>query len=345
MARVTVTDVAKAAGVAYSTASIALRGVGNVAAGTRERVLAAAQRLGYQANPAAAALASQRKASRAVSRRFNLACISGAAGWQDGLWRGVDEGARAFGYGLEKVRLTGKLDAARLGKRLWNNGVEGLIVSVGHDSPEFDWAALGLERFALVRIGRVLPQLPVAMVRASVVEMVKCGLDAIFARGYRAVWCVLMRTPSQIDDDIRLGALYAYRAHHLPAGARLDWDVLAGLQHYQQRPEAMLERLDAVRPEAVLAFPWSFYFNLKELGVRIPMDLGFAGLPRPESGEASAGPLPVAGVSARRAEQGQRAVHRLHQLILSGQRGIPTSYDQTLVESVWIDGETLPAKT
>jgi DNA-binding LacI/PurR family transcriptional regulator len=304
-------------------------------------VLAAADKLGYRANPAAAALASQRKGVRKVARRFNLACLSGSADWKDAVWRGVDEGAREFGYGLEKVRLTGKLDAARLGRKLWNSGVEGLIVSVGHDSPEFDWPALGLERFALVRIGRVLPQLPVAMVRASVVEMVKCGLDAIFARGYRAVWCVVMSTPSQIDDDIRLGSLYAYRERHLPAGARLEWDMLADPQHYQRRPDALRARLDAVRPDAVLAFPWSLIFDFTAAGLRIPADLAFAAMPVPETGAGAPDGLTVAGVSARRAEQGRRAVHRLHQLILSGQRGIPPTCDQTLVEPVWTDGATL----
>jgi LacI family transcriptional regulator len=57
---VTVRDVASAAGVSVATVSRALNGNSAVAAGLRERVLAAAARLGYTPHAAARALASQR---------------------------------------------------------------------------------------------------------------------------------------------------------------------------------------------------------------------------------------------------------------------------------------------
>jgi len=56
--RATIDHVARAAGVSTATVSRALRNRSNVAEGTRRRVLAAAERLQYVANPNAAALAS-----------------------------------------------------------------------------------------------------------------------------------------------------------------------------------------------------------------------------------------------------------------------------------------------
>jgi len=50
---VTLLDVARVAGVSRTTASAALGGSGRISDATRERVLLAAQRLGYMANPAA----------------------------------------------------------------------------------------------------------------------------------------------------------------------------------------------------------------------------------------------------------------------------------------------------
>lgn len=58
--RVTITEVAKAAGVATSTVSRAFTVPGRVNAETREHVLAVAERLGYAPNPAARAMGSGR---------------------------------------------------------------------------------------------------------------------------------------------------------------------------------------------------------------------------------------------------------------------------------------------
>ncbi len=60
MSRPTLANVAKLAGVATSTASIALNNKRRVSPSTRARVLAAAQTLGYQPNAVASRLASQR---------------------------------------------------------------------------------------------------------------------------------------------------------------------------------------------------------------------------------------------------------------------------------------------
>ena len=58
--RPTITDVAREAGVAASTVSRAFTRPGRVNAGTRDHVLAVAERLGYAPNPAAQALESGR---------------------------------------------------------------------------------------------------------------------------------------------------------------------------------------------------------------------------------------------------------------------------------------------
>ncbi|HXF21636.1 MAG TPA: LacI family DNA-binding transcriptional regulator, partial [Streptosporangiaceae bacterium] len=49
-------DVARAAGVSVASASFALNGQPGVADDTRQRIVAAAQELGYRANPQAQAL-------------------------------------------------------------------------------------------------------------------------------------------------------------------------------------------------------------------------------------------------------------------------------------------------
>lgn len=76
-------DVAQAAGVSLASASVALNGRSGVADATRARVLAAAERLGYRANPQAQALRRGRTSTygfvvRNLANPFFLDVISGA---------------------------------------------------------------------------------------------------------------------------------------------------------------------------------------------------------------------------------------------------------------------------
>ena len=76
-------DVAKVAGVSVASASLALNGQPGVAEGTRSRIAAAAERLGYRANPQAQALRSGRTTMygfvvRNFANPFFLEVISGA---------------------------------------------------------------------------------------------------------------------------------------------------------------------------------------------------------------------------------------------------------------------------
>src|ERR1700730_5636664 len=77
-------DVAKLAGVSIATVSRSLRGLPDVAAATRDKVLAAARELDYVASPFAARLASGRSSTLGVvvpfAHRWLFAEVLGAVG-------------------------------------------------------------------------------------------------------------------------------------------------------------------------------------------------------------------------------------------------------------------------
>ena len=92
--RASIVDVARLAGVSVATVSRALRGLPNVSATTRERVLSAAGELEYTASPLAAALVTGRTHSVGViaterDRQFFTAAV-----------RGIDDALRERGYDL-----------------------------------------------------------------------------------------------------------------------------------------------------------------------------------------------------------------------------------------------------
>ncbi len=81
--RVGIREVARAAGVSVASASVAVNGRSGVSEATRRRVLAAAERLGYRANPQARALREGRTTTyglvvRNFSNPFFIDVISGA---------------------------------------------------------------------------------------------------------------------------------------------------------------------------------------------------------------------------------------------------------------------------
>jgi LacI family repressor for deo operon, udp, cdd, tsx, nupC, and nupG len=92
--RASIIDVARRAGVSVATVSRALRGLPNVSAETRERVLAAALDLEYTASPLAAALVTGR------TRSVGVIAADADSWFFAEVLRGIEEGLRDQGYDL-----------------------------------------------------------------------------------------------------------------------------------------------------------------------------------------------------------------------------------------------------
>ena len=103
-------EVAARAGVSHITVSRALRNDTRVAAGTRARVLAAAEALGYKPNPLVNAYAAHIRRSKGIAPSCNLGWLSatperhkaGHFAWVRPYLRGALERATALGFALEK---------------------------------------------------------------------------------------------------------------------------------------------------------------------------------------------------------------------------------------------------
>ena len=122
-------DVAARAGVSHQTVSRVFKGHPAVAPATRDRVLAAADELGFRPNHAARALATGR--SRTIGVVSFDALMFGTAS----IINSVEQSARAVGYFTSVVSLESEqtIDAAT--GRLRDQGVDGLVVIPGFVSP------------------------------------------------------------------------------------------------------------------------------------------------------------------------------------------------------------------
>ena len=137
--RVTLKDVAAEVGLSAQAVSMALRGLRQIPPETRERVLEAAHRLGYEADPALSALANYRTIQRRVSRKWERIVLvndwSGPREWlkmklNQRLRKALLEEAKLRGIALEEAWCGHRGEAVtKLFRRLHLRGVHGVIVA------------------------------------------------------------------------------------------------------------------------------------------------------------------------------------------------------------------------
>jgi LacI family transcriptional regulator len=142
----TLKSIARETGLSLSAISYALRGAPNISAATIKRVRAAAEKLGYQANPRVTELMAHIRRGLPVARGEKIAFI-----WADTVWKkrfskslfhGVNQRASELGYGIEEFWLKEpRMTSSRLAQILHHRGIRGVIFSPLHQHHHFalDW--------------------------------------------------------------------------------------------------------------------------------------------------------------------------------------------------------------
>lgn len=131
-------DVARVAGVARSTVSLALRNDPSIPTATRSRIFAAAQQIGYRTNPLVSALMTALHARRTTNRHTVLAYVTmdpEFAPWRSyrmfiELHDGATRRALDLGYRLEEFSLSAPgMTPARYAQMLQARGIIGLLIA------------------------------------------------------------------------------------------------------------------------------------------------------------------------------------------------------------------------
>lgn len=129
-------DIARAAGVTPQTVSLALKGDPSIPATTRDRLRRIAKERGYVADPVLSALSAYRWPSSANRRaRVEIAVVNlrrdrrELAGYDDEIFQGVAERARALGFVVTLISLVDyDGDLKRAVQSLRDRGISGLIL-------------------------------------------------------------------------------------------------------------------------------------------------------------------------------------------------------------------------
>ncbi|MBV9365211.1 MAG: LacI family DNA-binding transcriptional regulator [Solirubrobacterales bacterium] len=267
--RVTIREVADAAGVSPAAVSYALRGI-QVSEETQERVRKVASDMGYEANPIARALASG---------RTGMVGILGPS--LEDLWqqRLVAEAGRALlAHDRYALILDAGADPARqrsLATQLRDQQVDGLILSPVDPSDAF-WNEL-TESLAVVSIGDALTG------RGAVGEVlfdnrtgVRSALEHLEALGHRRI--AVLRPPGSPTNDRPAEIYVGAEAERLG----LDVEVVSAPYELDEATQVACAVLTAEhRPTAVFCFSDSIAYGVygaaRELKLRIPNDLSVIG--------------------------------------------------------------------
>jgi LacI family transcriptional regulator len=267
--RVTIREVADAAGVSPAAVSYALRGL-QVSEETQKRVRRVATELGYEANPIARALASGR------SGMVGILGPSLEDLWQQRL---VAEAGRVL---FEHERYGLILDAGGdperqriLAGQLRDQQIDGLILFPVDPSDPF-WSVLAAA-LPVVSIGERLAGAATAgEVLFDNRAGVRCALEHLHALGHRRV--AVLRPPGSPTNDRPAELFVVSEADRLG----LEVQVVTARYELREATELATELLtEAPRSTAVFCFSdsiaYGVYAAARALGIAIPAELSVIG--------------------------------------------------------------------
>lgn len=334
--RITLRDIAEAAGVHFSTVSLALRNHPRLPRATCQRVQKVAKRLGYVPDPMLASLASYRRTLRPVSYRATLAWVTAFPGRDD--WRrvhifreqhaGAQRRAAELGYKLEHFWLGEPgLSPARASQILRTRNILGLIVAPlprAGSMLKLDWA-----EFSAVAIGYSLVTPALHVVSAHQYRCIRLAVQELRARGYRRIGLVMLSaSDDRVDHNWQAGLLI--EQSRMSSGERLPPLLLAT---WNEREFATW--MEQVRPDAIITKLGEVVPALHAMGLKPPEGLGLVYLGDAHPGEGHS------GVNENPQQVGVAALDFVVGMLHRNERGEPAVPHRLLIDGVWIDGTTV----
>lgn len=331
-------DVAKIAGVHQTTVSLALRHHPRIPIETRTRIEAVAQKLGYRIHPFVSTLMQARRAMRPVKDVATLGWITAwptRHGWRapenpiPDFMPGAIVRAAELGYRIEDFWLTEPgMTPHRMNNILRARNISGLIV--GRLPPGLRVLDLEWNPFAAVSIGVSLESPRLSHVAENHFHTGKLAFQSCAALGYRRLGLALpQQLYARVQERFLGGFLAEQHAHRSLAR-------LPPLITEQPDEPAFRSWLKKNKPDVIIcmnvewALPW-----LKRLGLRVPEDIGVAGLAVERTDGSHA------GVALAPGRIGAMAVDMLVGMLYRNERGLPAEEHEILYRQRWIQGATI----
>ncbi|HWE80715.1 MAG TPA: LacI family DNA-binding transcriptional regulator [Gaiellaceae bacterium] len=267
---VTLVDLAREAGTSPSTASRALSGRGYVSAPVRERLLEAANRLGYVPN------ASARTLKHRTSRAIGVVVSDLANPFYARLAAGIEQVLREAGHQMVVLGDNSELDAEVAGARTFlAMRAPGVIMTpAGAEAGEL----LISQGVAVVEVDRRLVRVPCDAVVIDNERGAAHATEHLLGLGHRRIAFLGVETDWTTD----VGRLEGYRKALARAGVPPDEDLVLRIPlHVPDIPERIEGLLDRAGATAVFAannlLTEEAWRVIRRRGLRIPEDVSLVG--------------------------------------------------------------------
>ncbi len=332
----TVRSLAEQLGISHNTVALALRNHPSVAAATKKKVQAAAQKAGYEVNPVMNTWMNYVRSHRKTSFRANIALLHPPDRYVQGVVnpfyqyyeQGIREQAKRLGYVVDEFELNLDPDELRrLDRILRARGIYSLMMIRDRSKKlifDFPW-----QHYVVATVENPVEGVRFNSAANHHYHTATLAISKAVELGYQRIG---FAASDLAESKIR---------QHM-AGSYLSWQQMIPPERRVPLPEyhgydqeAFLawvksNRVDLVMTTATVYLKW-----LRQAGYRVPEDIGFIDLAwYPEYGN-------IAGVDQKPVKIGQAAMDVLATQFMGDQRGVPESPRMLLLESVWNPGNTV----
>lgn len=330
-------DVAAAAGVSRMAVSYALRDDPQIAAETRQRIVAMAERMGYRPDP----LIQRLSAHLADARRSPyVGCIGYITNEPSkDSWRRMHpyvtsytaavKRAQQLGYRMEEFWLAEPgMTGAKLSRILVHRGIPGIIVAPipsGTKPPSLQWA-----KFAGAALGYSMLK---PSIHRAVNHQLNTAMEAVrqlMRLGYQRIGLCVDRAQNQRVNHAWEHALLFHHSR-IPRSRR----ITPCMPQQVERVE-MLRWIETEKPDCLLIHNPRIRDFLQEAGYRVPQDIGLAMLDR----DSLSFPQ-FAGMNQRHDAIGAACVDIVVAQIHRNERGLPSAPRTVMIDGIWEPGLTV----
>jgi LacI family transcriptional regulator len=339
--RVTIKDVARSAGVHFTTVSLALRHHPSIPTTTRERIEGIAKTIGYAPNPVFGALTHFRVHGRVRATPPRVAYLVNHQiedlPHEKAFWNGAKEQAEMLGYDLELISVSqGHHDSKSLARYLKGQNITGIIIAgfePGLSEFKLDW-----NDYAIVKINSRHMEPAAAGVSNDQRQDVRIAFREMLARGYRRIGLAVGRTDEE-STHYRHTAGYLIERVAVPTKDHIPELLFPHQTTSEQVSELIGQWVRKHKVDAVLCNWTSIKELLANAGLRVPRDLACACLCLMDENSG------LAGVAPNLHMVGVKAVSLLTSQLKQGTSGISEFASSTYVRSRWLDGPSAPFKS
>lgn len=340
MRKITLRDIANESGVSVTAVSLAMRGSKRISKAKTEEIRKVANKLGYTRDPMMSALCAYRDTIRPKYQSANINFLQFGKTHQSMLnegkvardfWKGTLKETKRLGYNLNSIWAGDPaLNPKRVKEILTSRGVAGLIVY--QSNCPIDKVRSILEGFSLLWLGDGPKDASLHSVRINRFSSMQMVWEKLSSMNYNNAGLVL----AEHNISQNYGEWEAAHNHFQ--------HKYVGKPHYippltfnsnQDCDSVLLDSwIKTWKPQVVVSAFSNIYRLLKELGYRIPEDIGYVSLSTKLKTE-------ISGIDQQSESIAQTGVRLLDQLICNREQGVPPHQQIIETNGRWNAGKTL----